>query len=138
MLMWLPPPTNAPIKVPTPVAPTSTPEENGAPLAPTDAPGSTLGTDAPTKASEESDIGYCGDCYCILDGDECPMDSMHKNEFSEDLLDTLAMITLENRILLSCNPYTKDCVTEPPLEKSEACFAEISKPDDDASQCPEG
>jgi hypothetical protein len=101
------PPTNASVKVPTPVAPTSTPEESGAPLAPTDTPG-TPGTDAPTKAPKELDIGYCGDYYCIPDGDECPMDSMPKTEFSEDLLDTLATITLKNPILLSCNPYTKD------------------------------
>jgi hypothetical protein len=117
------------------VTPTTTPE-SGAPVAPTDATGTP--STAPTEAPEESDIGYCGDCYCIPDGDECPMDSMPETEFSEDLLDTLATITLENPILLSCNPYTEDeCDAEPPLEKGKMCVAEIFKPADDASQCPE-
>jgi hypothetical protein len=90
-------------------------------------------------APEESDIAYCGDCFCIPDGDECPIDSMPETEFSDDLLETLATITLENPILLSCNPFKdEDCATQPPLEDGEMCVAEIIKPEDDASQCPQG
>jgi hypothetical protein len=118
------------------VAPTSTRKETGLLLPPPTLLAHPALTLLPRPLKNR--ILVIAETVTAFQTDECPVDSMPKTEFSEDLLDTLATITLKNPILLSCNPYTKDCVTEPPLEKSEACFAEISKPDDDASQCPEG
>lgn len=84
-----------------------------------------------------SDDGYalCDDCWCILgSGTSCPYDSIPRTNFSDELVNHLLEIKLENPMTLSCDPYyDPECDTVPPLESGKFCAAEIIK---NGTQCP--
>ena len=91
-----------------------------------------------TRSETLDDYAFCGDCWCIPEsGEICPDASIPQTEteWSEEMINNLIGIKLENPIALSCDPYLDDqCDTEPPLESGSVCAAEIIS---NANMCPE-
>jgi hypothetical protein len=82
------------------------------------------------------DVAFCGDCFCIPEpGEPCPNLSMPQVEYSQEILDSFRSITLENPIVLDCDPFEDaGCDTFPPLEQGGVCVAEIIE--SPTGQCP--
>ena len=83
------------------------------------------------------DIAYCDECFCIpAEGESCPTDRMPQIEFSEEMIENLITMQLENPMTLTCDPYKDDgCDTDPPLEDGGVCVAEIKKTSN-SDECP--
>lgn len=81
---------------------------------------------------------FCGDCWCIPDeGEECPMDAIPSTEYNDSLVQNLQGLTLENPILLDCNPYDDTtCETVPPLESGTVCAAKVDNLSE-GQECPQ-
>ena len=75
----------------------------------------------------DEEFAFCGDCWCIpADGETCPYDSIPETQWSVEMINNLAGMTLVNPLSLSCNPYSDDqCDTDPTLESGSVCAAEI-------------
>jgi len=96
----------------------------------------------------QEDYASCGDCHCIVTGDEaCPTgDHVPQMIFSDDLVGFLQSLEATNPYNLSCNPYQDDlCDTVPPqsnltaLGDDAACgivYETEGLPSDIDNQCP--